>query len=197
MKRVNRKKASLGASLLSAGISSMFNLFSSIGEANRARVQANNEYLAQKRLLDKQNTLNEYSQKLENQIAEQENQSLYDEIRRTNYKCGGKKIVRKKYIGGGAWNNDAIGNILSGIIGGVTNVITGGINSSTNNDLIDNNMRIEELKFKSNNAGRNYMYGDFNKRMRSYIDGKESDVYGNIADNVKKKNLFAAKQLYL
>ena len=83
MKRVNRKKASLGASLLSAGISSMFNLFSSIGEANRARVQANNEYLAQKRLLDKQNTLNEYSQKLENQIAEQENQSLYDEIRRT------------------------------------------------------------------------------------------------------------------
>lgn len=195
MKRVNRKKASLGAILLGAGIPAMFNLFSSIEEANRTRVQANNEYLAQKRLLDKQNTLNEYSQKLENQIAEQKNQSLYDEIRRTNYKCGGKKIVRKKYIEGGIWSN--IGQILSGIIGGMTNVITGGIDSSTNNALIDNNMRIEELKFKSNNAGRNYMYGDFNKRMRSYIDGKESDVYGNIADNVKKKNLFAAKHLYL
>ena len=78
----------------------------------------------------------------------------------------------------------------------MTNVITDGINSNINNALMDN-MRIEESKFKSNNIGRNYMYGDFNKRMRSYINDKESDVYDNIADNVKKKNLFAAKQLYL
>ena len=89
MKCVKRKKAFWGA-LVGAGISGLFNIFGSLGKANAQRVAAYNNYLAQKRLLDKQNTLTEYNQKLQNQIAEQENQGIYDELREKNYKCGGK-----------------------------------------------------------------------------------------------------------
>lgn len=185
MKKCKRKKYSWG-SVIDAGISGIFDIIGSISKANAQRVAADNMFLSQKKLLEKQDTLNKYNQRLENQLTAQENQQLYDELRRSNYKCGGKKKVRKR----AEWGIDKLINGISGVIG------SSFINTA-NNYMMGKQMQLNEMKFRTDNVKERTLPNDFAENMRKYLDNKENDNYQSDVFNNKKKNIFTNKQFYL
>lgn len=192
MKKCKRKKASWG-SVINAGVSGLFDIIGSISKANTQRVATDNMFLAQKRLLEKQDILNRYNQKLETQLTDQENQQLYDELRRKNYKCGGKLKVRKR----AEWGVGDTGSLLGSLISGVTGIIGSGIMNSANNYTMSKQIQLNDMKFKSDNVQTRNLPNTFAERMRKYLNGEENDT--DITNEItnKRKNIFANKQFYL
>ena len=192
MKRINknkRDKAFWGA-LIGAGIGALTNLIGGSIQAKRQEHIAEMQYNQQKQLLERQDIQNEYNQKLQNQIAEQENDGIYDELRRKNYKCGGKIKKRKKAEFG---LND-IGQIGSSLISGIGSLGSSMIATNTQNNLTSLQMKLAEDKFNSQaNKFQSYTGGDASKNLRSYIDGTENDA--GLVDS--RKQLFRNSRMYL
>lgn len=192
MKKINknkRNKAFWGA-LVGAEISAITNLIGGSVQAKRQEQIAEMQYNQQKRLLERQDIQNEYNQKLQNQIAEQENDSIYDELRRKNYKCGGKIKKRKKAEFG---LND-IGQIGSSLISGMGSLGNSMIVANTQNNLASLQMKLAEDKFNSQvNKFQSYTAGNAAKNLRSYIDGTEDNV--SLIDS--RKPLFRNSRMYL
>lgn len=192
MKKINknkRNKAFWGA-FIGAGVSAIANLIGSSIQAKHQENIAEMQYNQQKQLLERQNTLNEYNQKLQNQIAEQENDEIYDELRRKNYKCGGKIKKRKKAEFG---LND-FGQIGSSLISGIGNLGSSIISSNSQNNIAALQMKLAEDKFNSqNNKLYSYTGGNAAKNLRSYIDGTEDNA--GLVDS--RKPLFKNSKMYL
>lgn len=192
MKKINknkRNKAFWGA-LIGAGVSAVTNLIGSSMQAKRQKDIAETQYQQQKLLLERQDSQNEYNQKLQNQIAEQENDGIYDELRRKNYKCGGKIKKRKKAEFG---LND-VGQIGSSLISGVGNLGSSLITSSTQNYLAALQMKLAEDKFNSQaNKFQSYTGGNAARNLRSYIDDTEYNT--SFVDS--RKPLFKNSRMYL
>lgn len=192
MKRVNknnRKKAFWGA-LVGAGISAATNLISSHANAVHQENIARMQYEQQQKLLERQDIQNEYNQKLQNQIAEQENDSIYDELRLKNYKYGGKVVKRKKAEFG---LND-FGSIGSSLIGAVGTLGSNMINMNAQNNLANYQMKLAEDKFNSEvNKWNSANNENFAKNMRAYLNGEETIPQFNN----RYKSLFRNKRMYL
>ena len=192
MKKVNknkRNKAFWGA-LIGAGISAISNLIGGSMQAKSQENIAEMQYNQQKQLLERQDIQNEYNQKLQNQIAEQENDNIYDELRRKNYKCGGKIKKRKKAEFG---LND-FGQIGSSLINGIGNLGSSIITSNNQNALASLQMKLAEDKFNSQaNKFQSYTGSNAAKNLRSYIDGTEDN--SNLVDS--RKPLFKNSRMYL
>ena len=149
MKKVykNRKKALGGwGALIGAGVSALTNIFGSLTQAKREEELAEKMYEQQEKLLHKQEIQNEFGQKLQNQIAEQENQSIYDELRQKNYKCGGKIKVRKK-----ADYGTELMDIGSSIFTGLGNLGVSAINNNLKSTLSAYQLKLMDDKFNAEN----------------------------------------------
>lgn len=192
MKKVNKKsrdKAFWGA-LIGAGISAATSLIGEHINNEHQKFMAQLQYDQQKRLLERQDVQNEYNQKLQEQIAEQENDGIYDELRRKNYKCGGKMIKRKK----GEWGLSDYGAIGTSLINGLGSLGTTMMNANTQSQLASYQMKLAEDKFNSEAKKLHSYTGQSSaKSLRAYIDGTEDD---NQFDG-RYKNLFQNKRMYL
>lgn len=192
MKKVykNRKKAFWGA-LIGAGVGALSNILGSVINGNTQRAAIEAQLKAQEKLFKRQESLNEDSQRLQSEIAEQANQGIYDELRQKNYKCGGKVKVRKK----AEWGTEDTSSLLSGLIGGLESIGTSAINSNTALQINANNLKLQELEAASKN--KQYQYGyiqsNFAKRMRKYLNGEDNV---NEFDN-NKRTMFPNNRLYL
>ena len=190
VKKNNRQKAFWGA-IIGAGVSALSNIIGSVINGNAQRTASEAQLRAQEKLLKRQENLNEDSQRLQSEIAEQANQGIYDELRQKNYKCGGKIKVRKK----AEWGTEDTSSLLSGLIGGLGNIGTSAINSNTALQINANNLKLQELETAAKN--KQYQYGyvqsDFAKRMRKYLNGEDNT---NEFDN-SKRAMFPNKQLYM
>ena len=193
MKKVNknnRKKAFWG-SLITAGIGTAINGILSGIEANNQRVFAENQYLAQKDLLQRQEIQNKYFRRAEDQIASQENDKIYDELRRKYYKCGGKIVKRKKAEFG---FDSMMSGIGESIIGGIGNLIQSGLNNRTRNIIAGYETQLLNDKLSLANK-KDYSYAGNSglDRLKEYIAGdKISDKTAN-----GQKNAFQNKWMYL
>lgn len=189
VKKNNRQKSFWGA-LIGAGISAISNLVgASIQSENQKRI-AELQYAQQKGLLERQNTLNEYNMKLQEQIAEQENDGIYDELRRKNYKCGGKIVKRKK----AEFGLSDLADIGSSLLGGLSSLGVYSINNNTQNKLAAYQMKLMEDKFNSETKKfYSYTGQQAAKNLREYLNGDKDE---NLT-NSRYKNLFQNKRLYL
>lgn len=192
MKKINknkRNKAFFGA-LIGAGISAITNLIGSSMQAKHQQHMAEMQYEQQKQLLERQNTLNEYNQKLQDQIAEQENDGIYDELRRKNYKCGGKIKKRKK----AEFGLSDVGQIGGSLISGMSNLGSSIFGFGAQDTMTNLQMKLDEDKFNAqNNKWQSYTGGNAAKNLRSYIDGTEDNV--GLVDS--RKPLFRNSRMYL
>lgn len=192
MKKVNKKsrdKAFFGA-LIGAGIGAVTNLIGAHINSEHQKFLAERQYEQQQRLLHRQDVQNEYNQKLQEQIAEQENDGIYDELRRKNYKCGGKIIKRKK----GEWGLSDYSAIGTSLINGLGSLGTTMMNANAQSQIAGYQMKLAEDKFNSEaKKFHSYTGQSSAKSLRAYIDGTEDD---NQLDG-RYKNLFQNKRMYL
>lgn len=192
MKKINknkRNKAFWGA-LIGAGLSAITNLIGSSMQAKHQKAVAETQYNQQKQLLERQDIQNEYNQKLQNQIAEQENDGIYDELRRKNYKCGGKIKKRKK----AEFGLEDASQIGSSLISGIGNLGSSMIAINSQNNLASLQMKLAEDKFNSQaNKFQSYTGGNAARNLRSYIDGTEDN--DSLIDS--RKPLFRNSRMYL
>lgn len=192
MKRVkkdNRQKAFWGA-LIGAGLSAVTNLIGGSIQAKHQQAVAETQYNQQKELLRRQDVQNEYSQKLQNQIAEQQNEGIYEELRKKNYKCGGK-VVRRKKAGFGM---EDLGSIGSTLITSLGNIGTSIIGNKANDAIAGYQNQLMMDKFNSaKNATLTAATGNVAQNLKDYL----GDNFDTNEDVIKRKKMFPNKQLYL
>lgn len=128
MKRCNKKKAPLGA-IIGSVVGGLLNIGgSAISGAKQAQLAR--EQARQQNRLNNRRTALESSSNLTNAYG---NQEYIDEFQKrivpnTNvYKLGGK--VKKKFEGGGSFDYSSL---INGVMGGITNMGTAGVNSIYN-----------------------------------------------------------------
>lgn len=193
MKKVKRNKAFWG-SLIGAGISAAANLIGSKINATNQEQIAEMQYNQQKQLLERQDIQNEYNQKLQNQIAEQENEGIYDELRRRNYKNGGKIIKRKKAENGFDFTLDDAGAGISSLISGIGSLGSIAINNGVQTSVANMQMKLAEDKFNSEaNKYQSYAGQNGTKNLRKYLTGEDDGA--NLLDS--RKSLYKNSRLYL